>query len=483
MPLQQVLYILWRRLWIVVLAFASTLAGAVAVLIVVPARYDAVATASIDPGQADPVSGELIGGTTMVGIMQGNLVALATSSQVALEVVKRLNLASNAETIAGYDQSGSAGIVDIDQWVASGLLIHEDAKFGIGSNVLSITYKSSSPSQSALIANSFMSAFVDAAIAAKGAAAQQAAQWFAPQIDKLRAELTAAHEKLAHFQAESNLLSPTGSDSENEQLLAVTNELDQAKAELVSLKSQLAGSPEAAAESNDAQSIDLSTLTTLRANLAAVNAEIGKLQVEVGSGNPKLVERLSTRKSLLDQIETHIAEYKSKLQSRVTAQQGKISALEMARADQMRRMIQVQGKRDELASLTREVAFSQDEVDRVAKAAVQARLQSQLSFSNISLIDKASPPTSVSFPKPILVAIGGVGLGLALGLILALLAEALDRRVRHASDLGFVASASVLGELARTSRTARRGRRPAWLRDRVGGNLPARSSSGAAEPN
>ena len=58
MSLQQVLYILWRRLWIVVLAFASTLLGAAAVVVFVPARYDAVATASIDPGQADPISGE-----------------------------------------------------------------------------------------------------------------------------------------------------------------------------------------------------------------------------------------------------------------------------------------------------------------------------------------------------------------------------------------------------------------------------------------
>src|SRR5271170_5315444 len=102
MSLQQVLYILWRHLWIAVLAFASTLVGAAAVVGFVPARYDAVATASIDPGQADPISGELTG-TSSIGILQGNLVALATSNQVALEVVKRLNMTSNLATISGYD--------------------------------------------------------------------------------------------------------------------------------------------------------------------------------------------------------------------------------------------------------------------------------------------------------------------------------------------------------------------------------------------
>jgi polysaccharide biosynthesis transport protein len=457
MSLQQVLYILWRRLWIVVLAFASTLLGAAAVVVFVPARYDAVATASIDPGQADPISGEFTS-TSSIGIPQGNLVALATSNQVALEVVKRLDLTSNPATISGYNGSGSAGVVDINQWMATEILKHEEVKFGLQSNVINITYKSPSPIQSARMANSFLSSFIDAAIAAKGTAGQQAAQWFDPQIEKLRSELVAAHDKLAQFQIKANLLAPTTGDSENDQLQATTAELSKAKAELVSLENQLTEPPEAAAESNESQSIDLSALTSLMGNLSTVNAEISKLQVAVGAGNPKLVERLSTRKSLMDQIQAQIDEYRKKLQYRIAALKGKVAALEAARADQMKKMIGVQAKRDELASLTREVDFRQDQLDRAAKAAGQARLQSQLSFSNISVIDKAVPPTSAASPKLLLVWGGGVGLGLALGIILALLTEALDRRIRHSSDLDFIVSVPVLGELVRTSRSRARPR-------------------------
>ena len=250
--------------------------------------------------------------------------------------------------------------------------------------------------------------------------------------------------------------SPSG-DSENDQLVSVTDELSKARAELLSLQSQLAEPPEAAAQSNDAQTIDLSTLTALRANLAAVNSAISKLQGEVGARNPKLAEQLATRQSLLDQIQDQIKDYRSKLAERVEMQKNKIGFLEAARAEQLKRMIGVQGKRDQIASLTRDVEFHQDEVDRAEKAASQARLQSQLSFSNIAVIDKAVPPTSVSFPKPLLVGAASVGLGLALGLILALIGEALDRRVRNASDLDFVASVPVLGELMPTSHKRARG--------------------------
>ena len=154
MSIQQILYILWRRVWIVALAFASTVAGAAIVVLLIPPRYDAMATASIDPGQADPISGLLPGGSS-TGILQGNMIALATSNQVALEVVKRLNLASNPQTISAYNASGSVGVVDINQWMATDILKRLDAKFGIGSNVITITYKSPSPAQSALIANAF----------------------------------------------------------------------------------------------------------------------------------------------------------------------------------------------------------------------------------------------------------------------------------------------------------------------------------------
>ena len=52
----------------------------------------------------------------------------------------------------------------------------------------------------------------------------------------------------------------------------------------------------------------------------------------------------------------------------------------------------------------------------------------------------------MSFPKPLIVVPLAAFLGLALGVILALLAEALDRRIRAKEDLEFVTQAPFLGE-------------------------------------
>jgi polysaccharide biosynthesis transport protein len=456
---KQVLVILWRRLWIVVLTFASTLAGAGGVLVLVPPRYDAAATASIDPGQGDPITGQVSGGT-MVGLLEGNLAALVKSERVALDVVKRLNLANNPASLADYQNSPAFGRVDINEWLAGEIVKNVDAKFALGTSVLTITYKSPSPVQGALIANSFLSSFIDAAVAMKVSSAQQIAQWFAPQMDKLRADLNGARDRLAEFQREGKLLTPNaGGDSDSAQLMAVTAELSSSKGELAVAESRLnaqASGDAAANSSTDSPDADSQLLESLKAKAAATATEIGRLQAEVGPNNPKLSAQVATLKSLQDQVHSETAVIHDKLVARIDQLKNQIQSLEVARSNAQQEMIAVQGQRARMSALTRDVEFRQEQVDAASKAEAQARLQSQLSFSNISTLDEATPPIDPAFPKPLLVELGGVGLGLALGVIFAFLVEAFDRRIRAASDLDFATSAPLLGTLAGASTSRRR---------------------------
>jgi hypothetical protein len=109
-----------------------------------------------------------------------------------------------------------------------------------------------------------------------------------------------------------------------------------------------------------------------------------------------------------------------------------------------------------LTGLQREVEARQEQVDNATKVAGQARLQSRLSFANISILDNATPPGSPAFPKLFVVMALAIGAGGALGVILALLAEAFDRRIRVASDLEYAAGAPLLGTLVNTLPPSRR---------------------------
>ena len=121
--------------------------------------------------------------------MQGNMLQLVSSERVALDVVKRLNLTANPRVQNDFRNSDSFGRESIDEWMAESLLKNVDPKFNIGTNVLSIKYKTGDPNQAALIANAFLASTIDATIAMKAASGDQTARWFAPQLDDMRKEL------------------------------------------------------------------------------------------------------------------------------------------------------------------------------------------------------------------------------------------------------------------------------------------------------
>src|SRR5262249_16851598 len=145
------LLILWRRSWIFILTFAAVMLGALSVLWLIPPRYDAIATASIDPGQTNPVTGlPEAGGATL--LLQGNLANLVKSHRVAVMVVKRLNLVANPALVAQFRASDAIGRMDVTDWLADDLLSRVDATFPIGTNTLNIKYKSPSANLAAQVA-------------------------------------------------------------------------------------------------------------------------------------------------------------------------------------------------------------------------------------------------------------------------------------------------------------------------------------------
>ena len=453
MSVSQILTILLRRAWIVLLALLTTTIVAGAVLLFVPGRYDAIATASIDPGSVDPISDN--SNVAVIGLIQGNIIALVSSQRVALDVVKRLNLTENPQIQQNFRKSGSFGRESIEEWMAATLVTNVDPKFTMGTNVLAIKYKSGDPNQAALIANAFLAATIDGSVAMKAAEADQTARWFAPQLDELRKELEDARAALAAFQAKTNMVAPsaTGGDRETSQYMAVAQELSSARASLTALQSRLtSGSTDL---SNDPADPDLQILSGLKEKLTTAEAEIAAAKGTLGPNNPKMLAQQGNLASLHKQLGEATEKMRQHLKDRIATTQTQIASLETEQAEAQKSLIEVQAQRDHLSQLQREVEFRAEQINAREKAAEEQKLKSKLTFSDMTVLDKASPPVAPAFPKPFIVLPVGIAAGLALGLILALLAEAADRRVRFPIDLEYSASAPFLGALdgARRSRS------------------------------
>ena len=466
MSVSQILVILLRRAWIILLALLTTVIVAGGVLLFVPGRYDAVATASIDPGNVDPIS-EVSTGLGTIGLIQGNILSLVTSQRVAVDVVRRLNLTSSPAVQANFRKSSSFGRESIEEWMAEGLIKSVDPKFLLGTNVLSIKYKSSDPNQAALIANAFLAAVIDGSVAMKAAEADQTARWFAPQIEELRKELEDARGVLRAFQTKANMVAPsaTGGDKETDQYMAIATQLTNARAGLTALQSRLtSGSTDL---SNDPSDPDLQILSTLKEKLSSSETEVATAKGVLGAHNPKMLAQEANIATLRKQIDEATDKMRVHLKDRIATVQTQIASLEQEQQQAQKSLIDIQSQRDRLLQLQRDVEFRADQLSARERAAAQAKLKSKLTFSDMTVLDKAAPPVDPAFPKPLIVMPVGIVAGLALGLILALLAEAADRRVRFPADLEYAAPAPFLGVLGNAGRTkprigsSRRSLRPA----------------------
>jgi uncharacterized protein involved in exopolysaccharide biosynthesis len=330
--------------------------------------------------------------------------------------------------------------------MAESLLKNVDPKFNIGTNVLSIKYKTGDPNQAALIANAFLASTIDATIAMKAASGDQTARWFAPQLDDMRKELETARAALETYQKETNLVAPTqAADTESSMLMAITQELSSSRTGLTVMQTRLASNDTNLA--SDPSDPDLQLLSGLKEKLSTAQAAVESVKNSLGANNPKMVSEAANIAALKKQIADATARMHEHLKERIAQTQDQIAKLEVSQAAAQKALIGAQAQRNRLAELEHDVGFRLEELNGQERMAAQAKLQSKLTFADIAVLDKASPPIEPAFPKPLIVVPVAIAAGLALGLILALLAEMTDRRIRIPNDLNLVSSAPVLGAI------------------------------------
>jgi uncharacterized protein involved in exopolysaccharide biosynthesis len=227
--------------------------------------------------------------------------------------------------------------------------------------------------------------------------------------------------------------------------------LSSARAGLTALQSRLtSGSTDL---SNDPTDPDLQILSGLKEKLSSAEAEISAAKGVLGPNNPKMLSQQANMATLHKQIADASDRMRVHLKDRIATVQTQIASLEQEQDQAQKSLIDIQSQRDRLGQLQRDVDFRADVLNGRERAAEQAKLKSKLTFSDLTVLDKAFPPVDPAFPKPFIVMPVGIGAGLALGLILALLAEAADRRVRFPVDLEHAAPAPFLGELVSAGRS------------------------------
>ena len=119
-------------------------------------------------------------------------------------------------------------------------------------------------------------------------------------------------------------------------------------------------------------------------------------------------------------------------------------------------MLGESGKLDHLRQLQTDVDTKTEQYNHLLTRVSELREQASVVGSSLTPLGVATTGTKPAFPNKPLIVGGGIVLGLAMGFLLALLAELLQRRVRGVEDLATSIEVPVLAIIPTSFPFARR---------------------------
>ncbi|MGZ5920135.1 MAG: Wzz/FepE/Etk N-terminal domain-containing protein [Rhizomicrobium sp.] len=408
MSLSQFWRILWARKLLVIVTALFCLAGGVVAIWIVPPRWRAESHVYLNLLKADPVTGEFVGQVGRAYV--ATQIALLSDYGVAGLAVDKLGWLSDPDLIAQYQRRPPTDSRDFRRWLAQRVMDGTRADLLDGSNILDITYTGQSPEGAKAIVAAVTQAYLDTTLASRRSEANKNADWFALQSIKAKQTLLAAQAAVAAYERENGIV-----------MRDDKTDIDSARF------AALASQGDAAALGGGISGID--------AQIAEVDSSIKQAAESLGPNHPQLVALREKRASLMA-----LAAQAGSPQAAGAGMSARIAAAKEA----------VIGNRDKLARLAvlqSEVDIRKDQYDKTLAREADFRQQAAVVDPGVSALGAAFVPDQPSFPNKPLIIGGSLGLGLVFGLLIALLVELLDRRVRSPEDLSATLGLPVLAVL------------------------------------
>ncbi len=414
MNFEQIFRLLWARRGLIVIATIASLFAAGVAGMIIPPRYEAHARVMLNVVKPDPVTGEIIASQFARAYVKTQT-ELIRDYRIAGRVVDILGWASSPDLADRYADRRSDDLRDFRRWMAQIVIDNTNAKLIEGSNILDISYTAPSPQGASAVAEAIRRAYIEQAIAFRREDAGSDAGWFRNQASKLKEQLTVAEQRKNEFErANGIVLDDQNIDQEARRLSALAQMPTQPGAPAISV-----------APSNPAAG-----------QIAQLDAAISTAERTLGPNNPQLQDLRRQRAALASTASAPMIQ---------TGPSG--PSIGAQYSAQLQKVLAQRGKADEARRLSIEVAVLRDQYQKASTRMAELDQQSQSIESGLSLLGAATAPDKPSFPNWPLIIFGSIGLGLLLGVLAALLAELLARRVRSAADLKF-GDLPILGEMA-----------------------------------
>lgn len=450
MNVSQLLSAIWARRRLVLLTFFGLFGATVLVTLLLPKEYVANAAVVIDSRGTDLVTGTVLPNQIMSGYISTQVDVIG-SHNVALKVVDQLKLVDAPQIREKFNES-TDGSGDIRDWIADNLLRNLDILPDRDSSVVTIAFSARDPNFAAAVANAFADSYIRTNLELRNDPTKRQAAWFDEQIQSLRKNLETAQQNLAAFQREHNLVSidPNRIDVENSRLAEIANQLVAAQGSKYDSMSRLNQLKELKSQDRLTQLPDIlgnPLLQSMKADLVRAEGKLADTAERFDRNHPQYVSAAAEVNALRQRLAAEIATARGSIEQSANLAQRREQELQQALAAQKQAILELQKQRDQQAVLSSEVENAQHVYDAALQRSSTVRLDSQLTQSNIAVLNSAVPPLKPTKPRLLINVVLGAMAGLLFGIAAALVREFNDRRIREREDIIDNLSLPVLAEL------------------------------------
>jgi chain length determinant protein EpsF len=438
-------------MWFIVFTFTITVLSTLVISLMMPKTYTASTSMVIDfKSGDDPLTGGLFPAFMVAGYMATQLDIIA-SHKVALDAVDKLKLDKDPEAREQFEKA-TEGKGSIRDWLADGLL--EDMKISPSaeSSLIELSYSSTNPVFSAAVANAFAESYINTNLQLKVNPARQTASWFGDQLKILRDNLAASQERLSAYQQDKGIIAADEKlDVENARLEELSTELVKAQTATQDFLTRRNQAKNVLDGDTSLESLPeiLSNpfIQSLKENLAGQEAKVAELSGQVGENHPQYKRAIRELSNMKQKVNTEVAKATRGIENSAQLAQQREDALKDALANQKRKILELKRGHDDIAVYVREVENAQKSYDTASQRFSQTTMESQLSQTNVSIINPAIPPIKHSQPKITLNVALAIFFGGLLSVGLAFMAEMANRYLRSEQDILDDLNLPVLGVL------------------------------------
>lgn len=418
------LAILWSYRLVIAAALIACLLGGAVTFTTASPRYLAKSRVVLEIAKPDPITGAVVNSKQLEAYINTQA-RMITGLQVAATAVENLGWTTDPELQAIYSMNPPENGQSLLEWVARRVAANTTVAIVPETNILEIGYRGDSPEVAVAGALAIRDAYIQINTATLRNSAQERVAAIEQQISGTRARITELDASKAALERETGvILSDEGDDIENAGLGELSRRLTL---------------PTPARASYG--------ITPGEQLLMQLDAAIASASRTLGPNNPQLQGLMQQRSVVLARVaaaRAHRGAVTDTTTLASVALQAKMAEISSQRVDATRlRMVQD------------ESVVARADYNTLAQRLGEARQLSRVSSVGLTPVGTSELPKRPEFPRPELV-FGGTGaIGGFVGVLLALLMEFFNRRVRSKLDLAHACRAPVLMTVRRVRRRRR----------------------------